>query len=82
MKLFTLSTSTLEKNAVLAGKLLRPNLEQTSLLTKRLARCRAREALYLSSETTRYLISSWMEITNLALTPMSLNNQSIVTKSK
>ena len=41
----TLSMSTLEKKAVLAGRLWRPSWALTSLLTSRLARCSARLAL-------------------------------------
>ena len=80
--LSTVSTSTLEKKAVEAGRLPSPSLALTSLLTRRLARWRAKEALYRSSETTRYLISSWMEITNLPLTPISRNSHSTETSRR
>ncbi len=65
-----------------AGRLSSPSLALTSLRTIRLARWRAREALYRSSDATKYRISSWMEMTNLPLTPSSWNSHSTVTSSR
>ena len=80
--MLTVSTSTEEKKAALAGRLSSPSLADTSDLTSRLAMWRAKAALYLSSDTTRYLTSSWMLMTNLPRICIHSNSHSIVTSNR